>query len=79
MTLREGIQLMEIAHRTGRLGAIDMVEVNPSIGNEQDVKRTVEAAIYVIAAGLGHSRRGLRPKNADSLPLQTFPPTRQVI
>ncbi|CAG9771407.1 unnamed protein product [Ceutorhynchus assimilis] len=79
MTLREGIHLMEIIYRTGRLGAFDLVEVNPSLGSEQDVKRTVDAAIHIIAAGLGHSRRGLRPKNIETLPLQTFPPTRHVI
>ncbi|KAL1497156.1 hypothetical protein ABEB36_008162 [Hypothenemus hampei] len=79
MTLREGIQLMEIVHRTGRLSALDLVEVNPNIGTEQEVHRTVDAAIHIIAAGLGHSRRGLRPKNVNTLPLQTFPPTRQVI
>ncbi|XP_066138595.1 arginase, hepatic [Euwallacea fornicatus] len=69
MTLREGIQLMEMVHRTRRLGALDLVEVNPFIGSEQDVKKTVDAAIYIIAAALGHSRRGLRPRNIHTLPL----------
>ncbi|XP_030747844.1 arginase, hepatic [Sitophilus oryzae] len=79
MTLREGIQLMEILYRTGRLGALDLVEVNPSIGTETEVNRTIDAAIHVIMAALGHCRRGIRPKNVHTLPLQTFPPTRQVI
>ncbi|XP_050307410.1 arginase, hepatic [Anthonomus grandis grandis] len=79
MTLREGIQLMEMIQRTGRLGAMDLVEVNPSIGSEQDVKRTVDAAIHIIAAGLGYSRRGIRPQNTQTLPLQTFPPKIQEI
>lgn len=78
MTLREGIQLMEMIHQTSRLGALDVVEVNPSLGSEADVKRTVEAAIHVIAAALGHSRRGLSPR-AGVLPLQTFPPKYQEI
>lgn len=79
MTLREGIQLMEMIYRTGRLGAFDLVEVNPNLGTEQEVIRTVDAAIHIIMAGLGHSRRGHRPKHVDTLPLQTFPPTRHVI
>lgn len=79
MTLREGIQLLEMIYRTGRLGALDLVEVNPNVGTDHEVTRTVEAAISIIMAGLGHSRRGLRPKEADTLPLQTFPPTRSVI
>ncbi|KAF7269000.1 hypothetical protein GWI33_017923 [Rhynchophorus ferrugineus] len=79
MTLREGIHLMELIYRTGRLAALDLVEVNPNIGTEQDVNRTTDAAIHIIMAALGHSRRGIRPRNVNTLPLQTFPPTRQVI
>ncbi|XP_018567917.1 arginase-1 [Anoplophora glabripennis] len=78
LTLREGVHIMEMIYKTGRLGAMDLVEVNPGIGSEQDVKRTIEAAIHVILAAFGHSRKGLRLKDA-SLPLQTFPPTRQTI
>ncbi|KAJ8916233.1 hypothetical protein NQ315_016372 [Exocentrus adspersus] len=63
LTLREGVHAMEMVHRTGRLGALDLVEVNPSIGTEQDVKRTIEAAIHVIQAAFGHSRKGLSPGN----------------
>ncbi|KAJ8981226.1 hypothetical protein NQ317_004170 [Molorchus minor] len=78
LTLREGIHVMESVYKTGRLGAMDLVEVNPSIGTEQDVKRTVDAAIHIILSAFGYSRKGLIPKDAQ-LPLQTFPPTRQVI
>lgn len=74
LTLREGIHIMEKIHRTGRLGAVDLVEVNPSIGTEKDVRTTVDAAMYIIMAAFGHNRRGLRPHNVNTLPLQTFPP-----
>lgn len=63
---------MEFVHRTGRLGAMDVVEVNPSIGNERDVKTTVDAALSVILAGFGHSRRGRKPKHVKDMPVQTF-------
>lgn len=64
---------MEQIHRTNRLSAIDLVEVNPQIGDERDVKLTVEAAIYVIQAAFGHMRRGLTvPKGVVDIPLQTF-------
>lgn len=79
LTLREGIHIVENVHRTGRLGAMDVVEVNPSIGTDRDVQTTVEAAMHVILAAFGHSRRGLRPANVQSLPLQTFPPTQNPI
>jgi len=79
LTLREGIHIMETVYNTGRVGAIDLVEVNPSIGNEVDVKNTVEAAIRVIMAGVGYKRQGLRLKHIQEMPLQTFPPTRELI
>jgi arginase len=58
MTLREGIYIMEEAHNTGRLQAVDLVEVNPSLGTKDDAKRTVEAAIQILVAACGHSRQG---------------------
>ncbi|KAG5889604.1 hypothetical protein JTB14_024025 [Gonioctena quinquepunctata] len=79
LTLREGIKIMEMVHNTGRLGAMDLVEVNPSIGTEQDVKKTIDAAIHIILAAFGYNRRGVQSSNAPTLPLQTFPPTRQTI
>ncbi|KAB0804857.1 hypothetical protein PPYR_01827 [Photinus pyralis] len=72
LTLREGIHLMEIVHKTGRLNAIDLVEVNPSIGTGHDVALTVSAATHIITAAFGYSRKGLRPKVHD-LPIQTPP------
>ncbi|KYM76674.1 Arginase-1 [Atta colombica] len=73
LSLREAIHLMEEISRTHRLNAIDLVEVNPQIGNKQDVKMTVQAAIYIIQAALGYSRRGLKvPEGITDMPLQTF-------
>ncbi|XP_011871942.1 PREDICTED: arginase, hepatic isoform X1 [Vollenhovia emeryi] len=73
LSLREAIHLMEEIYRTNRLSAIDLVEVNPQIGSERDVKLTVQAAIHIIQAALGYTRRGLRlPKGITDMPLQTF-------
>ncbi|XP_018367549.1 PREDICTED: arginase-1 [Trachymyrmex cornetzi] len=73
LSLREAIHLMEEISRTHRLNAIDLVEVNPQIGNKQDVKMTVQAAIHIIQAALGYSRRGLKvPDGVTDMPLQTF-------
>ncbi|EZA51566.1 hypothetical protein DMN91_011895 [Ooceraea biroi] len=72
LSLREAIHLMEEMYRTRRLNAVDLVEVNPQIGSERDVKNTVEAAIHIIQAALGYTRRGLRvPKGITDMPLQT--------
>ena len=60
-------------HRTRRLNAIDLVELNPQIGDERSVQLTVESAIYIIQAGVGYTRRGLKvPKGITDMPLQTF-------
>lgn len=72
LTLREGVHIMEYVYRTGRLSAMDLVEVNPSIGTERDVSNTVEAAVHVILAAFGYNRRGQKPTTPLELPLQTF-------
>ncbi|XP_043497443.1 arginase, hepatic isoform X1 [Polistes fuscatus] len=73
LSLREAIHMMEEIHRTRRLNAIDLVEVNPHIGDQRDVRLTVEAAIFIIQAALGYTRRGLKvPEGVTDMPLQTF-------
>lgn len=72
LSLREAIHIMEEVHRTRRLNAIDLVEVNPRIGNERDVKLTLEAAIHIIQSAVGYTRRGLKvPKGVKDMPSQT--------
>lgn len=63
---------MEQIYNTGRLKAMDLVEVNPLIGTERDVHFTTDAAIAILKAGLGYSRRGFLAEGIDDLPLQTF-------
>ncbi|CAK9817221.1 Arginase, hepatic [Anthophora plagiata] len=73
LSLREAVHLMEVLYRTNRLNAMDLVEVNPYIGNQRDVQLTIEAAIRIIQAGLGYTRRGLKvPEGVTDMPLQTF-------
>lgn len=70
LSLREAIMLMEIVHATGRLRAVDLVEINPAVGNEIDRKRTIEAGMCVLKAALGFSRRGTAPRDVLDLPIQ---------
>uniref|UniRef100_A0A336KHF2 Arginase n=1 Tax=Culicoides sonorensis TaxID=179676 RepID=A0A336KHF2_CULSO len=56
LTLREGLQIVEHLHDTGRLDALDLTEVNPAIGDNTDVATTVRAAIAVISSGVGGNR-----------------------
>lgn len=68
LSLREGVQILEMINNTGRLGAMDLVEINPTVGTEQDVNRTVDAGIQLLQAALGFERRGLSPQ--DTSPMQ---------
>lgn len=58
LTLREGIFVVEEAHRTGKLSSMDLVEVNPCLGDAKDVKNTLSAAKLIIQAALGSNRSG---------------------
>nr|CAD7611381.1 unnamed protein product [Timema genevievae] len=61
ISLQQGLQVMEQAHRTGRLSTVDLVEVNPSIGDERDVQLTIEAAKHLLQAMFGRQRLGNHP------------------
>ncbi|MEQ2162025.1 hypothetical protein GOODEAATRI_015679 [Goodea atripinnis] len=59
LTYREGIYLTEEIHNTGLLSAIDLVEVNPILGpNQEAVEATASLAVDVIASSLGQTREG---------------------
>jgi len=54
LTLREGLTLCDMVHNTGRLRAMDLVEVNTSLArNKEESIRTVNAANNIILAALG--------------------------
>lgn len=62
---------MEIIHATGRLRAVDLVEINPAVGDASDRKRTIDAGMCILKAALGFSRRGTAPRGVLDLPVQT--------
>ena len=53
LSLREGMTVCDMIARTGRLKAVDLVEVNPRLGDSDEVKRTVESASLLIYSVLG--------------------------
>ncbi|TDZ18298.1 Arginase [Colletotrichum sidae] len=57
LTLREGDYICECVHETGSLVAVDLVEVNPRLANEQDVgaHETVRAGCSLVRCALGES------------------------
>ena len=53
LTLREGMTVCDLIQRTGRLSAMDIVEVNPRLGDTVEVKKTVDSAALLIYSALG--------------------------
>lgn len=51
------MEIVENISATGRLQAMDVVEVNPRIGSEKDVQITIEAAKEIIFAAFGDKRK----------------------
>ncbi|XP_037826950.1 arginase-1-like, partial [Lucilia sericata] len=59
LSLREGIFIVESLSETKRVQGIDLVELNPSLGNAQDVKTSVSATMEILKTICGgHRRRG---------------------
>ncbi|XP_048481756.1 arginase, hepatic isoform X2 [Plutella xylostella] len=71
LTLREGINMMETIYATGRLRAVDLVEINPAIGTDTDRRHTIDAGLSILKAALGAPRRGTAPKGVLDLPKPT--------
>ncbi|PAA80769.1 hypothetical protein BOX15_Mlig021759g1 [Macrostomum lignano] len=63
LTLREGLYIAEEVHRTGCLKVVDLVEVNPDLGDPAQSEVTVNAAKEVIRACFGWQRAGIVPSN----------------
>ncbi|GAU99526.1 hypothetical protein RvY_10518 [Ramazzottius varieornatus] len=68
LTLREGLQIVEYVRSTGQLSAMDLVEVNPTLGNGYQRAKTMEAACAIIAGALGKPRQAIPYKLDFDLP-----------
>jgi arginase len=53
LSYREGRHICERVAETGRLVGLDIVEVNPALGTEADVKKTAEVAVDLAKSALG--------------------------
>jgi len=62
------MDLLRNVNRTGRLSAVDLVEVNPLIGSPRDQQRTLDAARHLAAAAAGYYPGGWSPKNISEIP-----------
>lgn len=48
--------LLEDCHSSGNLRALDIVEVNPDLGDVKEAATTVSAAKHLILSALGYKR-----------------------
>ncbi|GAO50607.1 Ureohydrolase [Saitoella complicata NRRL Y-17804] len=56
LTWREGMYICEALHETGKLVAMDLMEVNPVLGaSEQEVQATVHAGLSLARCALGET------------------------
>jgi arginase len=62
LTLREGLTIVEKVRQVGNLVSMDLVEINPLIGSEADVKRTAVIAKQLILNTFGYYRGGVSTK-----------------
>ncbi|KAJ1564692.1 Arginase, catabolizes arginine to ornithine and urea, partial [Cladochytrium tenue] len=53
LTFREGHYIMEAAYQTGCLVAVDLMEVNPTLGNHKAMTETVEIGCSLVRSALG--------------------------
>lgn len=70
LTFREGTYICEYVHDTGNLVSMELVEVNPSLGSDADVRLTVKSAISMLRCALGETltTQNTRPLlNVDEL------------
>lgn len=57
LTCREAYRLAELVADTGKLKCLDIVEINPLLGKEDDVQRTLTVSTNLILYFLGIEER----------------------
>lgn len=70
LSLREALYIAEEVASTGRLSVVDIAEVNPKIGTDQDVEKTVKNTIEFVTRCFGRARKGVYPPGYD-IPVPT--------
>ncbi|XP_060883480.1 arginase-1 [Labrus mixtus] len=66
LSYREGVYITECLRETGRLSAVDLVEVNPLLGKtEEGIHSTVSTAVDVLLGCFGRLREGNHPSDYE--------------
>ncbi|XP_069118522.1 arginase-1-like [Argopecten irradians] len=61
LSLREGLYIAEEMAATGRMSVVDIAEVNPMLGDDTDVAKTLDMTLEIIQRCCGRRRRGAYP------------------
>ncbi|XP_049526172.1 arginase-1-like isoform X4 [Dermacentor silvarum] len=66
LTLREALVIAEEVSKSGQLRVLDLAEVNPLLGDEQDASNTVDCGVKLVDAFFGSPRGGHLPLDLDA-------------
>lgn len=59
LTFRECMYMAEILHATNRISVLDIVELNPTLGTEEDKEKTIMHTMKIIEHFYGNKRAGI--------------------
>lgn len=69
LTIREAVCIAEEICNLDFFRALDLVEVNPSLGNKEQLENTLGVAALVTKAFMGYARHGSIPLHNDEIPI----------
>ncbi|KAL1429801.1 hypothetical protein MTO96_015665 [Rhipicephalus appendiculatus] len=65
LSLREALVIAEEVSKSGQLRVLDLAEVNPQLGSEQDARNTVDCGVRLVDSFFGSRRGGNLPLEND--------------
>ncbi|KAL3205346.1 hypothetical protein MRX96_011242 [Rhipicephalus microplus] len=65
LSLREALVIAEEVSKSGQLRVLDLAEVNPELGSEQDARNTIDCGVRLIDSFFGSQRGGNLPLEND--------------
>lgn len=58
LSLREGMAMVETIYEAGNMVSMDLMEVNPALGNDKDRVMTTTAVRHILINAFGYNRGG---------------------
>ncbi|GIY31589.1 arginase-1 [Caerostris darwini] len=67
LTVREALSIAEEVSNLDFFRALDLVEINPTLGTKEQIENTLSIGALVVKTFLGYSRHGRIPKNFQEI------------